>query len=338
MNWQSLLRSLGLLLRDLFSKRSEEITVPQLRQGILGISVPTGAQKAGQTELLGDGPSANLNVLADPPPRHRAFAASFVLQCIGVILLITVPMLLPKRLEPQRRYEVVSLVAPPTLVPLQAPKIPKVRTKVEEMERPKVAKLTAPPRRVFDEMKVEAPRPVHARAPVRTGALAAVSFAEPTTRKEAHQIQTGGFGDPNGLSGPGDPNKRANIARKGAYGLPNGAGFGNGLGGASGAPGIVAGSPGGGAPSEESVEILTKPRPVYTDEARRMRLEGDVVLQVIFRASGQVQVIRVVRGLGHGLDESAIRAAQQIHFKSARRHGVPVDFPAVIHIVFQMAY
>jgi len=49
-------------------------------------------------------------------------------------------------------------------------------------------------------------------------------------------------------------------------------------------------------------------------------------------------VIRVVRGLGHGLDESAVRAAQQIRFKPARRHGTPVDFPAVIHIVFQMAY
>ena len=88
----------------------------------------------------------------------------------------------------------------------------------------------------------------------------------------------------------------------------------------------------------EPVEILSKPQPVYTQEARGLRLEGEVLVQVIFRASGEIRVIRVVRGLGHGLDESAVRAAQQIRFKPARHHGKPVDFPAVIHIVFQMAY
>jgi hypothetical protein len=51
-----------------------------------------------------------------------------------------------------------------------------------------------------------------------------------------------------------------------------------------------------------------------------------------------VRVNRVVKGLGHGLDEAAIRAAEQIKFKPALSNGHPVDFPAVIHIVFQMAY
>jgi hypothetical protein len=60
---------------------------------------------------------------------------------------------------------------------------------------------------------------------------------------------------------------------------------------------------------------------------------------VVFPASGeQVRVNRVVKGLGHGLDEAAIRAAEQIKFKPALSNGHPVDFPAVIHIVFQMAY
>jgi TonB family protein len=47
---------------------------------------------------------------------------------------------------------------------------------------------------------------------------------------------------------------------------------------------------------------------------------------------------RVVSGLGHGLDEAAIRAAQQIKFKPAKRQGEPVDFPAVIRIEFRLAY
>ena len=172
---------------------------------------------------------------------------------------------------------------------------------------------------------------------MHTGGLSAVSFAPPTVHKNAQHVQTGGFGDPYGLPGPGDPKKRANIAQRGSFGLPEGAGFGNGLGGAKGVPGTVAGG-GGAAQAVEPVEILSKPQPVYTQEARRLRLEGEVLVQVIFRASGEIRVIRVVRGLGHGLDESAVRAAQQIRFKPARHHGKPVDFPAVIHIVFQMAY
>ncbi len=62
-------------------------------------------------------------------------------------------------------------------------------------------------------------------------------------------------------------------------------------------------------------------------------------LEVVFPASGgEVRVIRVIRRRGHGLDEAAVRAAQQIRFKPARRDGQPVDFPATVHIVFQMAY
>jgi len=45
----------------------------------------------------------------------------------------------------------------------------------------------------------------------------------------------------------------------------------------------------------------------------------------------------VVHGLGHGLDESAIRAAQKIQFKPALKDGQPTDFPAVLHIMFQLA-
>ncbi len=49
-------------------------------------------------------------------------------------------------------------------------------------------------------------------------------------------------------------------------------------------------------------------------------------------------MIRVVRGLGHGLDEAAIHAAQKIQYKPARHDGQPVDFPASVHIIFQLAY
>ena len=69
-----------------------------------------------------------------------------------------------------------------------------------------------------------------------------------------------------------------------------------------------------------------------------MRIEGDVVLDLVFLANGTIQVNNVISGLGHGLDEAAVRAAQQIKFKPAKRDGQPVDFPARVRIEFQLAY
>jgi len=57
---------------------------------------------------------------------------------------------------------------------------------------------------------------------------------------------------------------------------------------------------------------------------------------VIFLASGQVKVIRVVSGLGFGMDEEAIHAAQRIRFTPALRDGKPVDFSARIRIEFRL--
>jgi TonB family protein len=89
-------------------------------------------------------------------------------------------------------------------------------------------------------------------------------------------------------------------------------------------------------PVDVPVEILFKPTPAYTDEARTLKLEGDVVLEVEFSATQEVRVLRVVRGLGHGLDESATKAANQIRFKPAQANGKAVDFHATLHIVFRL--
>ncbi len=91
-------------------------------------------------------------------------------------------------------------------------------------------------------------------------------------------------------------------------------------------------------PITRAVEILSKPRPSYTEEARRQRIEGEVLLEILFTAAGQVRVLRTVRGLGYGLDESAIAAAEAIRFRPAERAGVAADSTAIVHIVFQLAY
>jgi len=85
------------------------------------------------------------------------------------------------------------------------------------------------------------------------------------------------------------------------------------------------------------VNVTSKPNPIYTDQARKQRVEGEVLVQVVFTAAGQVQVLRVVRGLGYGLDESAVQAAQKVRFVPAQRNGQPVDSTATLHIVFQLS-
>jgi TonB family protein len=158
-------------------------------------------------------------------------------------------------------------------------------------------------------------------------------------------------------SGPGYGNGTGGA--HGARGVVASAGFGNGVATGDGSGKISASRVGvrqGGfgdadvvantAPKPKTLEpvvktipaeITFKPRPVYTEEARHLKIEGEVLVEVMFTSTGQINVLRVVQGLGHGLDESAIRAARQIQFKPALKDGQPADFQAVLHIVFQLA-
>jgi len=261
------------------------------------------------------------------------------------------------------------LTEPPKPKPPEPPKLAEV--KLPEVIQPKpLAKRTAE----IDEPPVAAPK-----IEIRTNVFSTGSSAKPTTNLPAAQVQTGGFGDPNGIRGEGKPGKTGNIASLGSFDLPVGPGAGNGTGGARGAKGIVAspgfvngvatvengGGKGSGAsgravhqtgfdaepakpepapkkrdagPPQTPVEILFKPKPQYTQEARTLKLEGEVLLKVLFTAGGQARVLDVVQGLGHGLDENAVHAAEQIRFKPAIRDGVPVDSTATVHILFELAY
>ena len=91
------------------------------------------------------------------------------------------------------------------------------------------------------------------------------------------------------------------------------------------------------APIDRPVEILFKPSPEYTDEARNAHVEGTVTLDLEFGAAGDVRVLRVVSGLGHGLDEAAERAASRIRFKPAQADGRPVVSRATVYITFRLS-
>jgi TonB family protein len=213
---------------------------------------------------------------------------------------------------------------------------------------------------------------------LHTGEFSGSSVA-PTVNAAVQKVQTGGFGDPNGLQGTGKQGAKLYAAQTGSFEMPAGAGQGNGSGGAKGIKGTVAsadfgngianGGNGDGrssgrgsavatggfgseqvvhggpkivpvdsGPPTNSVEITFKPQPVYTDEARRLKLEGEVLLEVMFGANGTLHVNRVVKGLGHGLDEAAIAAANKMRFKPALRNGQAMDSTAIVHVSFQMAY
>jgi len=90
-------------------------------------------------------------------------------------------------------------------------------------------------------------------------------------------------------------------------------------------------------PAATNLEVLSKPPVLYPSEARQLKVQGDVILRVTFRASGQIVVQGIVHGLGHGLDEEARRVAQQIHFRPATRNGQAVDMTTNITISFQLA-
>jgi len=89
--------------------------------------------------------------------------------------------------------------------------------------------------------------------------------------------------------------------------------------------------------NQTAVKVISHPKPEYTAEAKQLKIQGEVVLEVRFSADGQVHVIRVLRGLGHGLDQQAIRVAEQTQFKPATRDGKPVDSTTYYRIDFQLA-
>ncbi len=330
--------------------------------------------------------------LPEPNSRWKTFLTSWSLQAFAILFVINIPLLFPARFILPERYMITTLVPyeppvphePQPVNPRLLPKPPKRSLEVPVVARVELPPLPRPKKREADvpapEVKTAAQLPelpAGRRVPkvVAMNTFSTGSSVMPTTRRPASQVQTGGFGDPNGVPARETNGRAVNINAFGSWDLPGGAGRGNGTGGARGVPGVVAsagfgngvaiGSPkgggGGGAvrqagfsdsrpvaepapkktvaaePPTTPVEILYKPKPNYTSEGRALKIEGEVRLEVQFTAAGQVHVIRVLQGLGHGLDEQAIRAAQQIKFKPAQRQGQAVDSTATLHIIFQLA-
>ncbi|HME12259.1 MAG TPA: energy transducer TonB [Candidatus Acidoferrum sp.] len=350
--------------------------------------------------------AARLALLPEGKPRWGRLGVSAIAQLLILGFFLLVPLLYPERMKTALNFDIIEIAQPITTIPVAPPPPPppKIRQKVapeppkpviEEPVKlnPKQPHIFATPKAVQPKIQtvdVKAPdmapvleaakidtqsnQPKRPKDDVKLNNMNSGSAAPATVKAPVDKVQTGGFGDPTGLAGKGDPNKSNIVNRLGSPALPGGPGYGNGTAGANGIKGTVASTgfgngtanppQGGGkrgsiqqsgfgdqtvaeAPKKKvastegattQVDILDKPRPEYTAEGRSLRLEGDVVLDLVFLANGSVEVKGVVSGLGHGLDEAATRAAQQIKFKPAKRDGQPVDFPARVRIQFRMAY
>jgi len=340
-----------------------------------------------------------LGLLPEPRTRWGRFVLSYGMQSLVVAFFVIAAIIYPEVLVlPVHDYHFVSLVSTPPPVP-QAPApvkhFPVPVPKIAEPVTPRPEAMRVPAELVQKKPPVpedQAPKvtlaaskellpdtkPLIPRPPVKTNVFSTGSSATPTMAAAPQKVQTGGFGDPNGVPASENHGRPITIAQAGSYDLPYGPGYGNGTGGSHGARGVVASTGFGSgvatgdssgpvsasrgmvrqggfgdadvvaasqpkAKSAEPVvktlpaEITFKPRPVYTDEGRQLKIEGEVLLDVVFSATGQIRIVKVVRGLGHGLDESAVRAAEKIRFKPALRDGQPADSEAVLHIVFQLA-
>jgi TonB family protein len=342
-----------------------------------------------------------LGLLPEKKWDWRTFATSYGLLTGLILLLILFGIMTSDTLIPSVSYHVTELIPRPSLRPEALPKPKPLPVHAKLLPREPV--FQAPKLIVPHEIRASKPQPQEIEPPkvamnnfapavlkptsgarpvlIHTGEFAGSSVT-PTVNAPSEKVQTGGFGDPNGLkpSANSKPNGKLIASAAGSFDMPVGPGQGNGSGGAKGIKGTVASADFGSGvatagqgdgrrsgrgnagvqssgfgsqqiaqntphiqrvdsgPPTTSVEITYKPNPAYTDEARNLKLEGEVLLEVEFLASGQLHVNRVVRGMGHGLDETAVAAANKMRFKPAMRNGQAMDSTAIVHVVFQLAY
>jgi len=353
---------------------------------------------------------ARLALLPEAKPNWRRVGFSAAVQFTILGFFLIVPMLYPEQMKTAIQYSYTAIAQPITEIPVAPPPPPPPTPKVKAVvpkptppppEPPKLnpqqphifANLVAPktvkpkvekveikdpdmtPKFEAAKIDVKDNGPKRPKEDVKVNNLSSGSAAPATVVAPVEKVQTGGFGDPNGVAGKGDPKHATNVARLGSPALPGGEGYGNGTGGKEGIRGTVASTGFGNGtanpppsgkkgsvvstgfanaadntaeapkkkqqaegPADNAPTIVAKPRPEYTAEGRSLKIEGDVVVDMVFLANGTVQINRVISGLGHGLDEAAVRSAQQIKFKPALRQGQPVDFPARVRIEFRLAY
>jgi len=307
---------------------------------------------------------ASFGLLPEPERNPASFLTSCILNSTILALLILLGTVAHHEIQ-LRKMESTEIVFPTT--PL--PRI-KVKVKMPPAPEPKIARLEKPKIKIPRiETKPEA-RP-ETKLPVIKEAMALPKFAaaKPAVALAAQpKPALVHLGDLNGVTPNPNATRPATVAALGnpyggmqgsataPRGIVGSAGFGDGnrsgSGGNGGAGGrgrvAAAGIPGMTSPSPSSITayeqakttppvLISHSQPEYTTEARQLKIEGNVVLRVTITTSGQMIVHSVIRGLGHGLDDAAMRSAPTYKFQPATKDGQPVEYTTNIIIKFQTA-
>jgi TonB family protein len=165
-------------------------------------------------------------------------------------------------------------------------------------------------------------------------------------KSEAPRGVVGSTGFGNGTKSGSNAGSMGRVASAGIPGAtgtaPTGGAGSHGRVVAAGIPAMAAQNTPAAAPQVQEAKttppvLLSHSEPEYTAEARQLKIQGDVVLRVTITTSGQMVVHNVIHGLGHGLDESAMRSAPTYRFRPATQNGQPVEYTTNIIIKFQTA-
>jgi TonB family protein len=90
------------------------------------------------------------------------------------------------------------------------------------------------------------------------------------------------------------------------------------------------------APGTKPPVLISQVNPEFSDEARRNKIEGVVIVSLVVDEEGMPIDIRLVRGAGHGLDENAIAAVSQYRFEPATLDGKVVAYPMTVEVDFRL--
>ena len=299
--------------------------------------------------------SARFELLPNAKPRWNQVGVSAAGQLVILGLALLSPIVFPQRMKTALKFDVIELMQPVTEIPVAPrppkpkpkpevePKVPELKPEVPEFPS-LVLQLSPKQPHVFLNLKALVPKaltvedkPPELKQNLKQPEIV-LSSNGPKAPMEEVKPNSGG-----GNTAPDTVNAALSKVQTGAFGP----GYGNGTGGAQGLRGTVASdgsgrsslglnSSSGEALSAAPPTIRYEPNPTYSAEGRERKIQGDVVLEVIFLASGQIKVTRVVSGLGFGMDDQAIHAAQRIRFMPAMLDGKPVDFSARIRIEFRL--
>jgi TonB family protein len=257
---------------------------------------------------------------------------------------------------PDERLEQLALLAPtvmdPTKMEVKMDKSKAAKEKIIGGSKPQPQKASGgggggkqqptppskgvPPQMALTpQIKLPDPEPPKIKNP--TLPVAMTTLGDPSLH-----MPKGPIGDPTGVPAPpsSGPGTGGGIGRNRGTGVGGGdgggAGNGRGMNTGGGDPGL-----GGGRSVEPMTAslrptILYREKAKYTEEARQNKVQGTVVLQVVFQATGAIADVKVIRGLPDGLTEKAIEAAKKIRFNPAVKNGTPVSVRGTLEFTFNL--